>query len=42
MGKKKLNDLMIGAVEKEEASNIDLQEALNDFSHIKTRRYSLI
>lgn len=42
MGDEKLNDLMIGAVENEEASNIDLQEAVNAFSHIKTRRYSLI
>lgn len=42
MGDNRLNDLMVIAVEKEEASNIDLQEAVNAFAHIKTRRYPLI
>jgi len=29
-------------VEKEETINIDLQEAVTAFAHIKTRRYPLI
>lgn len=42
MSDQKLNDLMIDAVEIGKANNIDLQEAVNAFSHIKTGRYSLI
>jgi hypothetical protein len=42
MGNERLNELMIIAGEKEEASNIDLQETVNSFAYIKTRKYPLI
>ncbi|KAF0733309.1 zinc finger MYM-type protein 1-like, partial [Aphis craccivora] len=38
IGDNRLNDLIVIAVEKEEASNIDLLEVVNAFAHIKPRR----
>ncbi|KAF0702456.1 zinc finger MYM-type protein 1-like, partial [Aphis craccivora] len=37
MGDKQLNDLMVIAVEKEDANKIDLDEAVDIFSKLKTR-----
>jgi len=41
MGDKRLSDLMVIAVEKEDANKIDLDEAVDIFSKLKTRRYKL-
>jgi hypothetical protein len=35
------SDLMVIAIEKEDANKIALDEAVNRFSKIKTRRYKL-
>ncbi|XP_025193424.1 zinc finger MYM-type protein 1-like [Melanaphis sacchari] len=41
MGDKRLSDLMVIAVEKEDANKIDLDKAVDVFSKLKTRRYKL-
>lgn len=41
MTDKRLNDLMVINVESDESSKIDLQEAVDIFSDMKTRRYPL-
>jgi len=41
MGDKRLSDLMVIAVEKEDANKIDLDKAVDIFSKLKTRRYKL-
>lgn len=41
MGDNRLSDLMVLNVEKEEAKCVDLNKAVDAFSNIKKRRYSL-
>lgn len=42
MGDERLNDLMVLNVEKEEANNINLDNAVDLFSKLKNCRYPLI
>jgi len=41
MGDERLSDLLVIAVEKEDANKIDLDEAVDRFSELKSRRYKL-
>jgi hypothetical protein len=41
MGDKRLSDLMVIAKEKENANKIDLNEIVDKFSILKSRRYKL-
>jgi len=41
MGDNRLSDLMVIAVEKEKANNVNLYKAIDLFAHMKKRRYPL-
>lgn len=42
MGDNKLSDLMVIATEKEEADTLDLNEAVDSFAKLKSRRFPLL
>lgn len=42
MGDKRLSDLMVIATEKEEADTLDLNEAVDSFAKLKSRKFPLL
>ncbi|CAI6351650.1 unnamed protein product [Macrosiphum euphorbiae] len=42
MGDERLSDLLVVSVEKEEANKINLNDAVDSFSKLKSRRYPLM
>jgi len=42
MGDKRLSDLMVIATEKKEADTLDINEAVDSYAKLKSRRFPLL